>query len=87
MNDYNDRFKESVYKLATNVLERIIIAFPAYPWFYSFMSSVKMGVGDKSAARKFLQQAGLKLKILRFANQDLINEENATIVELADLLK
>lgn len=87
LNDYNDRFKESRYKLATNVLERAIIAFPAYPGFYSFLSSVNLEAGNKSAARKFLQQAGLKLKMLRFANQDQLNEEKAAIKELAELLK
>ena len=87
MNDYHDRFKEKRFALATAVLQNGAAAYPAYPGFYSYLAAVKLEAGDRVEARKYLQQAVQRLKKLRFANQDILEEEQASVAELLRELK
>jgi hypothetical protein len=87
MNDYHGRFKEKRFALAESVLSKGIAAYPGYPGLYSYLAAVKLESGDRTAARKFLQQAVQCLKKLRFANQDMLREEKASVAELLQELK
>lgn len=87
MNDYHDRFKEKRFALAAAVLTWGAVAYPGYPGFYSYLAAVKLEAGDRVEARKYLQQAVQCLKKLRFANQDMLEEEQASVAELLRELK
>lgn len=86
LNDYNNQFKERRFSLAIAMLEKGISAYPGYPGFYSYLATVKLEQGDKPAARNLLQQAQVKLMLLKYAHADLLLEEKATISELSALL-
>ena len=87
LNDYTEQFKERRFALASVVLEKVILDFPDYPGFYSYLASIKLEQGEKKAAAKLLHQAAQTLKNLKFANSDLLKEEQAAIDELLPLLK
>ncbi len=87
LNDYTEQFKERRFALASVVLEKGILDFPDYPGFYSYLASIKLEQGEKKAAAKLLHQAAQTLKNLKFANSDLLKEEQAAIDELLPLLK
>lgn len=87
MNDYLDRFKEKRLMLAADVLSKGIAAYPGYPGFYTYMADVKLEAGDRTTARKYLQQAELRLKGLRFLSEDFIAEEKASISGVKEWLK
>lgn len=87
LNDYTEQFKDRRFALASAVLEQGIKDYPDYPGFYSFLASIKLEEGEKKAAANLLQQAAVTLRNLKFANPDMLKEEQAAIDELLPLLK